>query len=138
MQNDLNTQLSGTFNNAASYQDSAAELYDMKQYMFGLHNRIFSLEEQLANMCQYLYRLESMIDWNQKGTQNGTQNGTENAKRRMVGDESQINKARRLTPEESAARMKTKLCVNFQQKGLCRFGDSCSFAHGQIELRTSL
>lgn len=30
---------------------------------------------------------------------------------------------------------KTSLCINFTQKGQCRYQENCTFAHGQDELR---
>lgn len=30
---------------------------------------------------------------------------------------------------------KTALCNNFEQTGMCKFGDSCKFAHGQEDIR---
>lgn len=30
---------------------------------------------------------------------------------------------------------KTKLCIRYETKGTCRFGDGCGFAHGQAELK---
>ena len=32
-------------------------------------------------------------------------------------------------------KIKTELCKNFELKGWCKFGDSCSFAHGKHELQ---
>jgi hypothetical protein len=32
-------------------------------------------------------------------------------------------------------KQKTELCKNFMMKGWCKWGDSCSFAHGNHELR---
>lgn len=29
---------------------------------------------------------------------------------------------------------KTELCKNYQLTGMCKFGDTCSFAHGEHEL----
>jgi hypothetical protein len=39
------------------------------------------------------------------------------------------------SPEEYKKKYKTELCKNFQLKGCCKFGDKCSFAHGDHELR---
>ncbi|CAK73085.1 unnamed protein product (macronuclear) [Paramecium tetraurelia] len=37
--------------------------------------------------------------------------------------------------EEYTKKKKTELCKNFELTGFCKFGDECSFAHGQLELQ---
>ena len=32
---------------------------------------------------------------------------------------------------------KTKLCKNYQERGVCQYRDQCSFAHGEKELNTN-
>lgn len=34
-------------------------------------------------------------------------------------------------------KFKTELCANFSKDGFCKFGDTCTFAHGSHELRQS-
>lgn len=37
--------------------------------------------------------------------------------------------------EQYKMKYKTEMCKNFELKGTCKFGDSCSFAHGKHELQ---
>ena len=34
-----------------------------------------------------------------------------------------------------ASNFKTVMCKNYREKGFCKFGDKCTFAHGKDELR---
>merc|ERR1712205_258050 len=34
-----------------------------------------------------------------------------------------------------ASNFKTSMCKNYREKGFCKFGDKCNFAHGKDELR---
>jgi len=38
--------------------------------------------------------------------------------------------------EDYKKKYKTEICKNFEFRGYCQWGDQCSFAHGQQELRT--
>ena len=38
-------------------------------------------------------------------------------------------------PNNNNAKYKTALCNNFSSTGMCKFGDTCKFAHGMQELR---
>lgn len=38
--------------------------------------------------------------------------------------------------EDYKKKYKTEICKNFEFRGICQWGDQCSFAHGQRELRT--
>ncbi len=33
------------------------------------------------------------------------------------------------------AKVKTEMCLHFTRKGVCPFGDSCNFAHGEVDLK---
>ena len=37
--------------------------------------------------------------------------------------------------QEYKMKFKTELCKNFELRGFCKFGDTCSFAHGKHELQ---
>jgi len=37
----------------------------------------------------------------------------------------------------STSNYKTVLCKNFEQSGQCRYGNSCTFAHGGVEVKKS-
>ena len=38
-------------------------------------------------------------------------------------------------PHVLSRRYKTELCSNFVDKGICKYGKRCLFAHGEAELR---
>ncbi|CAD8133435.1 unnamed protein product [Paramecium octaurelia] len=40
--------------------------------------------------------------------------------------------------EEYTKKKKTELCKNYEALGYCKFGDECSFAHGQRELQPKI
>ena len=37
-------------------------------------------------------------------------------------------------PQTLQARKKYEMCKNFKEKGVCKYGDKCLFAHGEHEL----
>ncbi|XP_043919026.1 mRNA decay activator protein ZFP36L1-like [Protopterus annectens] len=41
----------------------------------------------------------------------------------------------RSAPPATSTRYKTELCRTFEERGTCRYGEKCQFAHGQEELR---
>lgn len=36
--------------------------------------------------------------------------------------------------KQSVIRLKYEVCKNFKEKGICKYGDRCLFAHGDNEL----
>ena len=37
-------------------------------------------------------------------------------------------------PKSGVVRLKYEMCKNFREKGTCKYGDRCLFAHGDHEL----
>ena len=110
------------------FQTHGDELAEMKAYMFALNARIFNLEEQMANMCQYVYELENALNMH---------SNTVYGKRKHANqDDAHSSKIRRMAPEDNVSKKKTKMCQNFS-RGFCRYGESCAFAHGSDDLRSA-
>lgn len=65
-----------------------------------------------------------------KSSQNFKKNGTNEHKFNPFA----FKNNRRMLTKDYKIKKKTELCSSFLQTGICKYGDSCAFAHGEHEL----
>lgn len=78
--------------------------------------------------------------WNKMGfwsdrAMSMVEGGTEGLGWAMSGTASLSNSMSLLSPGTTSSRYKTELCRTFSERGMCKYGSKCQFAHGTDELR---
>lgn len=85
---------------------------------------------QVQQFYNFIYAVGDIVS--DDGSTEGEDDGMGFYKQKCIDRSYDIRDARLLSQNN---KVKSSLCKNFTQIGICKYGDKCQFAHGPHELR---